>query len=138
MLRQAYEKHCRSVPGLKELKKILSASTTPWNKVYPSLNALDECPEEHAVRQGVVDQIERLISHAPNLNVFATSRELPGIRESMNELGFESLRIATSTVDADIRVYVSTQLSRDFHFRKFGPATPGMIEITISAKADEM
>ena len=61
MLRKAYEKHDRSVPGLDELKKILSASMTPWNKVYLFLDALDECPEEHDVRQGVIDQIETLI-----------------------------------------------------------------------------
>ena len=56
----------------------------------------------------------------------------------MDELGFESLRLATSAVDADIRVYVSKQLSHDRHFRKFASATLDMIEITISAKADGM
>jgi hypothetical protein len=138
MLRQAYEKQDRSVPGPDELKVILLASIKLLNKVFLFLDALDECPEEHDVRQGVLDRIETLTSHAPNLNIFATSRELPQIRESMDAFGFESLRIATSAVDADIRVYVATQLSRDRHFRKFGSATLGMIETTISNKADGM
>jgi hypothetical protein len=138
MLRQAYEKQDRSVPGPDELKVILLASIKSLNKVFLFLDALDECPEEHDVRQGVLDRIETLTSHAPNLNIFATSRELPQIRESMDAFGFESLRIATSAVDADIRVYVATQLSRDRHFRKFGSATLGMIETTISNKADGM
>ena len=138
MLRQAYEKHDRSVPSLDELKKILTASIAAWKKVYLFLDALDECPEEHDVRQGVLDQIEALTSHAPNLNIFITSRELPQIRESMAALSFESLRVATSAVDADIRVYVATQLSHDRHFRKFGSTTLGLIETTISGKADGM
>lgn len=56
----------------------------------------------------------------------------------MDALGFESLRVATPAVDADIQIYVSTQLSRDRHFRKFGPATLGLIETTIAGKADGM
>jgi hypothetical protein len=138
MLRQAYERHDRSVPGPDELMMILSASIMSWRKVFVFLDALDECQEDHDARQGVLDRIGMLTSHAPNLNIFATSRELPQIRESMDALGFESLRVDTSAVNADIRVYVATELSRDRHFRKFGSATLGMIETTISGKADGM
>jgi hypothetical protein len=138
MLRQVYEKKDGSVPRPDELKVILLASLKSLSKVFIFLDALDECWEELDVRQGVLDRIETLTSHAPNLNIFATSRELPQIRESMDTLGFESLRVATSAVDADIRVYVATQLSRDRHFRKFGSATLGLIETTISGKADGM
>jgi hypothetical protein len=138
MLRQAYEKDDRGAPRPDALKVILSASIKSWNTVFLFLDALDECPEEHDVRQGVLDRIETLTSHAPNINIFATSRELPQICESMDALGFESLRVVTSAVDADIRVYVATQLSRDRHFRKFGSATLSMIETTISGKADGM
>lgn len=138
VLRQAYERPDRSIPGPDELKKILLASISSWNVVFLFLDALDECPEEHDVRQGVLERIEMLTSHAPNLNIFATSRELPEIRESMDVLGFESLRVATSAVDADIQIYVARQLSRDHNFRKFRPATLCMIETTIAGKADGM
>jgi hypothetical protein len=138
MLRQAYERPGRSIPGPEELKKVLLASIRSWNLVFLFLDALDECTEEHDVRQGVLERIEMLTSHAPNLNIFATSRELPEIRESMDVLGFESLRVTTSAVNADIQIYVARQLSRDRNFRKFGPATLGMIKTTIIGKADGM
>jgi len=77
------------------------------------VDALDECPEEQDVRQGVLERIERLTQHALNLSIFATSRELPKITESTEALSSEPLRVATSAVDADIRLYVSSQLSRD-------------------------
>lgn len=138
MLRQAYERRDRSIPAPDELENILTASIGSWKLVVLFLDALDECPEEHDVRKDVLERIEMLTSHTPNLNIFATSRELPQIRESMDVLGFESLRVATSAVDVDIRVYVARQLSCDLCFRKFGPATLGMIETTISGKADGM
>lgn len=138
MLRQAYERPNRSIPTSDELQVILSANIESWSRVFLFLDALDECSEEHDVRQGVLDRIETLTSHAPNLNIFATSRELPQIRESMDAIGFGSLRIVTSAVDIDIRVYVSSQLSRDRHFRKFDSATLGLIETTIAGKSDGM
>jgi hypothetical protein len=138
MLRQAYAKSSRTVPGLEELEKILLASIKSYDTVFLFLDALDECAEENDVRQGVLERIETLTSDALNLNIFTTSRELTQIRESMDTSNFGGLRIATSAVDADIRTYVSMQLSRDRHFRKFGLATLSMIETTIAGKADGM
>lgn len=80
MLRQAYERPNRCVPGPDELEKILLASIKSYSTLFLSLDALDECAEEHDVREGVLDRIESLTSHAPNLNIFATSRELPRIQ----------------------------------------------------------
>jgi hypothetical protein len=138
MLRKAYDNSNRTVPGANELEKILWASIRSCDVVFLFLDAIDECGEENDVRQGVLERIETLTLGAPNLNIFATSRELPHIRESMDAFKFGSLRVATSAVDADIRIYVSTQLSCDRHFRKFGLATLSIIETTIAGKADGM
>lgn len=138
MLRQAYANPNRSVPRPDELEKILLASIKSCNKVFLVMDALDECSEENDVRQNVLGRIEKLTQDASNLKVFASSRELSVVRDSMEALGSEPLRIATSAVDADIQVYVSNQLSRDRGFRKFGSATRHLIETTIVKNADGM
>lgn len=138
MLRQVYERPNRSAPGLDELQMILSASIKSWGKVFLLLDALDECPEDNDLRQGVLERTETLAQNATNLNIFATSRELPQIRDSMNGLDFQILPVKTSDVDADIRAYVSSQLSRDYRFKKFGSAALAMIETTIAGKSDGM
>ncbi|RMX87714.1 hypothetical protein D0869_02164 [Hortaea werneckii] len=120
MLRQAYETSHRGVPM----------------SMFLLLDALDEFPEEHTCQEDVLKQIEFLTSSAPNLNVFATSREHPQIRDSMDELGFKSLKIVPREQDDDIRTYVSMQLSHDYRSKRLDPATLHMIENTILRRAD--
>ena len=138
MLRQAYGDAKRSVPGPYELEKILLASTRACSKVYLLLDALDECPEDNETRQIVIARIERLSQDAPNLKIFTTSRELPAIRESMAALGSKAMCVATSAVNADIRIYVANQLSGDRSFRKFKKETLDLIESDLARNADGM
>jgi hypothetical protein len=102
------------------------------------MDALNECPEDYDARQRVLERIERLTQEASNLIIFATSRELPAIRESMEALGSQSLRIATSSVDADIQFWIANRLSSDRSFCRFGTVTLDLIESTIAKKADGM
>ena len=44
MLRQAYEKTERRVPGPDVLQKVLLASIKSYNVVYVHIDAIDECP----------------------------------------------------------------------------------------------
>ena len=138
MLRQAYANFRQSVPGQDELEKILLASVRSCSKVYLIMDALDECPKDCDARQRVLERIERLTQEASNLKIFATSRELPAIRESMEALGSQLLRIATSSVDADIQFWIANRLSSDRSFRRFGTVALDLIESTISKKADGM
>lgn len=138
MLREAYGNPGQSVPGSAELETILLASISSCNRVYLFLDALDECPEEHDMRRGVLERIARLSSHASNISILVTSRELSEVRESMVALKSDTVRIAPSVVDADIQIYVANQLSRERSFRKFPLATLRLIETTIAIKADGM
>ena len=138
MLRQAYANFKQSVPGQDELEKILLASVRSCSQVYLIMDALDECPKDCDARQRVLERIERLTQEASNLKIFATSRELPAIRESMEALGSQLLRIATSSVDADIQFWIANRLSSDRSFRRFGTVALDLIESTISKKADGM
>jgi hypothetical protein len=138
MLRQAYNSPEQRALVPEELAKILSASIRMHERVFLVMDALDECPEDHEKRQRVLERVERIIQSAPNVKIFATSRNLVDICMTLESLNFELLHIATSFVDADIRKYVSSQLSRDRHFHKLRSETIGLIENTITARADGM
>ena len=86
----------------------------------------------------MLERVERLVQSTLNLKFLATSRELRDIRDSMETMKAEQISVATSAVDADIRRYVSTQLSCDRRFSRLGPKTTSLIEDTISDKADGM
>lgn len=138
MLRQAYENSRQSVPGPDELQKILLASIRSCSRVYLLLDALDECPEDDGTRQNVLERIERLTQQAPNLSVFAASRELDKIRKAMEGLGPEPLRVISPAVDADIRVWMSIQMSRDPRLRELSLEMQTLIESTIASQANGM
>jgi hypothetical protein len=138
MLRQAYGDAKRSVPGPDELEKIFLASTRSCSKVYLLVDALDECPEDHETRQSVLARIERLTQDAPNLRVFATSREMDRIRKSMEALIAEPLRVTTLAVDDDIQIYLAKEISRDRSLYALSPEMRTLIESTIASQADGM
>lgn len=136
MLQNAYEKPHKPVPSVDDLEKILLAAISSFRKVMLILDALDESPEDHDVRHNMLEQIEWLAQN--NIKILVTSRDIRDVRESMEALSAEQLPIATSTVNADIRRYVSTQLSRDRRLSRLDPQTTSLIEDTISKKADGM
>jgi hypothetical protein len=138
MLYQAYKDAKQSVPESDVLESVLLASIRSCSKVYLLLDALDECPEDYETRQIVLARIERLSKDAPNLRILVTSRELDRIRISMEALFAEPLRVATSAVDADIQIYVATEVSRDRSLRKLSPEMRILIETTIASQADGM
>lgn len=84
-----------SVPGLDELEQILLASIRPCSRVYLFVDALDECPEDNETRRNVLQRLKRLTQDAPDLRIFATSRELEKIRRSMARLVVEPLCVIT-------------------------------------------
>jgi hypothetical protein len=138
MLRQAYEKPERGQLSLDELQRILYASVASYDDLFLHLDGLDECPEVEDVRQTVLDGVQQLLTRAPNVRVFVTSRGLPDIRSRMEALGATQLNIATKTIDADVRRYVSSQLSRDRKLSRLDLPTQTSIEDTLSKKANGM
>jgi hypothetical protein len=138
MLRQAYKNTKQNVLGPDELESVLLASIRPCSKVYLLIDALDECPEEHETRQTVLARIVKLTQDAPNLRIFVTSRELDRIRRSMEALVAEPLRVITRAVDADIQIYLSTELFHDQILCELRPEMRTLIETTIASQADGM
>ena len=138
MLRQAYGDAKRGVPGPDELEKILLASIRSCSTVYLLMDALDECPQDHEIRQDVLARVERLTQEAPNLRILATSRELDRIRKSMEALTAEPLRVTTRAVDDDIKIFLASETSRDRSLRELSPQMRVLIENTIASQADGM
>jgi hypothetical protein len=138
MLQAAYDKPNQGSLGTQELEKILLASIASFDAVYLHLDALDECPESGDARQDVLTGIEKFAHATSNLRIFATSRELQDISESMDRVGSSSLLISSQAVDIDIRSYVSSQVSLDSRLNRLNPTTKSLIENTIGSKADGM
>ena len=138
MLQQAYEKLSQNVPRSDELEKILMTSVNNYTEVFLLVDALDESPENDEVQQNVLIFLERLARNASTLKIFATSRKARDIGDSMGSLGASPVPIATRSVDADIRRYVSMELSRDKKLSNWEQATKALIEDTFAQKADGM
>ena len=84
----------------------------------------------------MLDYLERLSEKAPNLRIFATSRELRDVRECMETLEAEVFSVSTRPVDADIGRYVSSAISRDRKLNRLDGATKTLIIETFAEKAD--
>ncbi|MCJ1313782.1 hypothetical protein MMC25_007462 [Agyrium rufum] len=138
LLCQAYDKPNARVPGADELEKILCSSIETHDKVFLLLDALDESPEAGGTRQEMMGRVEGLAQRAPKLKIFATSRELPDIRESMEMLKVGQIAIVTQAVDADIGKYVSNELSRDRKLASLPLDSKMDVEKAIAQKADGM
>ena len=138
MLRRAYMKPERRLPGIDELQQILLLSIASYNEVFLHLDALDECPEGDGVRQNVLSGIEQLLEQAQNVRLLATSRNVQDVRCLMESLDASTLSIAAQTVNPDIQRYISTQLSLDSKLARLDLPTRTLIEETLSQRADGM
>ncbi|KAI7343490.1 hypothetical protein KC354_g15620 [Hortaea werneckii] len=137
-LQQAFDNPSRGRMGEGELEKVLLLSFQAYNRVFLALDALDESPEENDTRQTMLEQVERLVQHASNVKILATSREVRDVQESMEMLKAERINVADSKVDNDIRKYVVSELSKDRRLSRLSDKTTSLIEDTLSARADGM
>ncbi|KAK3613761.1 hypothetical protein LTR56_027692 [Elasticomyces elasticus] len=138
ILQQAYDRPNRTMLGLDELESILITCFQSYNEVFLLVDALDESPEDGDVRHEMFECLARLSQKVHQVKIFATSRELPDIRQSMASLGAEPIAIAVRLVDEDIRRYMARQLSRDHRLSRLDLQTKALIEETISVQADGM
>lgn len=138
MLQREYENSGRNAPGVDFLESVLNSSIEAYDIVFLVLDALDESPDDDDVRHDVLDGVERLCQCLPNLKIVATSRDVRDVRETMAVLSADSVDIATSAVNADIRRYVSAELLRDRRLRRLDAKMRALVVETISSKADGM
>jgi Cdc6-like AAA superfamily ATPase len=138
ILRQTFESPNKSVPSSETLEKILVSSIRQYDEVSVLLDALDECPEDDDARQDVLDLLQRLARSANDLRIFTTSRQLPDIKFSMEDLNSVPMSVDTIAVDVDIGRYIRNELSRDRRLNRLSDATKTLITETVTQKADGM
>ncbi|KAF2232143.1 hypothetical protein EV356DRAFT_257150 [Viridothelium virens] len=138
MLCQVYDKTNQKVPGVDELEKILRSSIDAFKSAFLMMDALDESPEDCDIRQTVLGEMDKLTQSAPNLKIFATSREIRDIREVMKKLKADQVLITARATDTDIQRFVSSQISDDPRLQRLKPESKAAIKKTISQKADGM
>ncbi|KAI7479392.1 hypothetical protein KC357_g4217 [Hortaea werneckii] len=137
-LQQAFDNPSRGRLGKDELEKILDLSFQAYDRVFITLDALDESPEENDIRQKMLKQLEKLVQNASNVKLLVTSREALDIHESMGMLDAQRIDVADSRVDKDIRKYLVSELSKDRRLSRLSDKTTSLILDTLSARADGM
>jgi hypothetical protein len=138
MLRKYYNSEPKRRPGREELEKILRASLAQYKKAFCHLDAIDECPETDAIRQRVLQGLDDILEQSPNLGILITSRDETDIRQWIEQSDTASISITTEVVDADIRKYINTQMTRNPKLSRLDPATKSLVEETLLQKADGM
>jgi hypothetical protein len=138
ILRRAYARGDSRTLGREELEEILHASLSSFDLVFCHLDALDECPEDDGARQRLLESLELLVQQAHNVQIIATSRDEPNIREHMERLDAKSVPLSDEAVDTDIRRYVSKQLDRIPKLSRLDAATKELVETTLTQKAGGM
>lgn len=140
MLQQAYNRADRRLPGFEELQQILLASFQSFDRIFCHLDALDECPWSDGERQRILDGLEKLLGdgRAQNAHFIMTSRDLPDIRQLMEQLDAQSICLSSQRVDADIHRYVSTQLDRVPKLSRLDSTTKSLVEENLTQRSDGM
>lgn len=138
MLQEFHDKTDKKKPGQTELEKILYAAVASFDRVYCYLDALDECPEENGARQRILEGVERLLRHMPNVHLITTSRNKLGIRAFMERMDFRSVCLTSQVVDPDIRLYVLKQLSFVPKLARLDPKTKQLVEEALTSRASGM
>lgn len=137
-LQRAYDRRNENGISQADLEEILIASAGSFQHVYLMLDALDESGNEPAARDDMLEGVKRLTKCTPTLKVFATSRDVEDVRETMNDLQAKHISPATHLSDGDIAKYVSHQLAEDKKLSKLSEDSKELIKTTISRDGDGM
>jgi ankyrin repeat domain-containing protein 50 len=109
-------------------------------EVYLIMDALDEYPEtsKESQRQELLDLIKQIVEHeSETLHVLITSRNEADIRATLGALAGGGTSIQRGEVDADIKVYVRTQLKNE-SFARLPQNLKQDIEENLGKKANGM
>jgi len=138
LVQREYQNSTPNPPETSALEKILLNCVSQFQDTFIAMDALDECPDLEDTRQDLLDHLEKLISKAPNIKMFVTSREIHQIGDFMRKQGAKVCPVGIRQVDADIRRFVLGGLSRDPKLYRLKEATKVMILNSFTARSDGM
>ena len=121
-------------PSVHELSSPLRTLTNGFSKTLVVIDALDECPEREAIREGFISE---LLAFQPQLQLLVTSRDIPMISSQLE--GAEKIEIQAS--DEDIRIYLQERMDNSSRMKKYFAKDPSLkdrIVETVTSKAGGM
>ena len=130
--------HNRSESTASILESALETSCGYYQQVFLILDALDEIPGDGDTRKTLLSSLLTITSKISNMKILATSRGLVDIKQSMLCLKATPITIPKEETSADIRKYITTQLTHDERLSKLDSATRKMILEAVYERADGM
>lgn len=110
------ERNLRKFPGREHLRRMLLQELQMHPEVWLVIDALDECRNDDGTRD---DLLETLRQAPDTVRWLITSRDLPAIRESMDENDTsEKEPLTISANEEDVRRYVEGRIDRNADFKK--------------------
>ena len=99
-------------PTLKDLLAALKGSLEEFEDVYMIVDAVDECPKDNNEREDLLRTLKSIHGWAnSNLHLLTTSRRETDIESALAPLlCLPAIPIGSAQVDADIKVYVKSEL----------------------------
>jgi hypothetical protein len=138
ILNSAYDKRRHAALGMDKLHGILTSIAASYDTIILHLDGLDECSPVQDASIDVMSSLQRLLQRVPRIQIIATSRDLPEIRDRMREVGAVAMPLNTQAIDTDIEKYVSTQLAEDGKLRQLPGKTKELIREELRRRANGM
>jgi hypothetical protein len=117
--------------GYKMLMEKLTMIAATYDEIFLHLDAVEDCLDSD---HKLCDLLESL----PNIRLITTSRDQPQIRAMLGSLGVVRMLLEASKIDADIKLYISRQLSNDRRLARLDAPTRNLIESTLTERASGM
>jgi hypothetical protein len=118
-LKDLYKTYKHSTPPTKLLLSVLDTILQLPGENFLIVDALDECPAPAGEngRDGLCEHL-RYLSNLKRLHLLATSRQEGNLVDGLvGSEGLLILPIRNAQIDADIRLYVQSQLETNLQFR---------------------
>jgi hypothetical protein len=116
-----HQDHQSSDLPLDGLKIALKYALETIESCFIIVDALDECPANDGSREQICELLVEIYNwRIPNLHILATSRKEADIEESLSIIDhLVEVPIQNVEVDADIGIYVKSQIAEDPKFGRW-------------------
>ena len=143
-IRDLFDRFRNMQPDLDRLEAALKATTDGFDRIYLTIDGLDECPRKGDERSQLLELIKRIQNWGlPNLHILVTSRNEQDIEESLKPLFTcpAATRIDLEThqqeVDTDIGIFIDERLKSP-DFNSWPRKTKRSVKEALTEKADGM
>jgi hypothetical protein len=138
-VQKLYDSYGKTQPPSDVLKSAFRSIIKVSGKTFLIIDALDECPANDGIREQLCNILVEICKWSiPDLHILATSRKEADIEETLAKIGtLTVVPIQNLEVDADIRLYVKSQIANDDQLRRRAERIPD-IETTLVEKSHGM